>query len=307
MRHSVCEACGQSHPTSEMFTVFGRSLCETCGDQFLANRTGEVPRGAVTGQVDPTVCSRCKADVLERELPLLAGAPVCDSCQHELRHRPFPAWVKLSFAGLLGLAALSFLVNLRFFLGYVEMRRAVRAHHGGDIAVAAALMSAAAQHVPEAQYLKDVAAFYRGLELLSQDKAAEAVPLLRQGMARVPPEGRREIEVVLLQAEAGAAFDAKDYDTFLAKQEEILRRQPGDAMALAGVASAHACKYATTGEASHKEQALRYLEQATQREPGAEAAEYRQRILHRLETREIITRAEFHRRFPQGWHPEGAK
>ncbi len=143
--------------------------------------------------------------------------------------------------------------------------------------------------------------------MLSEDQAAEAVPLLRQSMLRFPPEWRREIEVVLLHAEGSAAFDAKDYDTFLAKQEEVLRRQPGDAMAVAAVASAHACKYATTGEARHKEQSLRYLEQATQRAPGPDAEEYRQRILHRLETREIITRAEFHRRFPQGWHPEGAK
>ncbi len=307
MRYSVCEACGQSHPANEMFTVFGRSLCEGCGDQFLANRTGEVPPGSVTAQVDPTVCARCKADALDRELPLLAGVPMCDACQHALRHRPFPAWVKLSFAGLLGLAVLSFVLNLRFFLGYLEMRRAFRAFQGGDIVAASDLMRAAAQHVPEAPYLKDVAAFYRGLELLSEDKSAEAVPLLRQGMLRVPPESRREVEVVLLHAEAGAAFDAKDYDTFLAKQEEILRRQPGDGMALAGVASAHACKYATTGAASHKEQALRLLEQATQRTPGPEVAEYRQRILHRLKSREIITRAEFYRRFPQGWNPEGAK
>ena len=111
----------------------------------------------------------------------------------------------------------------------------------------------------------------------------------------------------LLQAEAGAAFDAKDYDTFLAKSMEVLKRHPNEPMALAAVASAYACKYAATGLDAHRQEALKYLDSAAQRGQGPELAEYRQRILHRLQTREIISREEFYRRFPLGWKPEGAK
>ena len=38
-----------------------------------------------------------------------------------------------------------------------------------------------------------------------------------------------------------------------------------------------------------------------------EFKEYENRILHRLQSREIITQAEFARRFPNGWSPEQEK
>ena len=38
---------------------------------------------------------------------------------------------------------------------------------------------------------------------------------------------------------------------------------------------------------------------------GPQFAEYVDRIRYRLETREIISRSEFVRRFPNGWKPKG--
>jgi hypothetical protein len=52
--------------------------------------------------------------------------------------------------------------------------------------------------------------------------------------------------------------------------------------------------------------ALKHLEKAKELH-GAdpkEVQEYEMRILHRLHTREIITREEFYARFPDGWKPD---
>ena len=307
MKHATCERCGQTFPMNDVFAVLGHMLCEGCGNEFLAARTDPLPAGAVVPQVDPTVCRLCQADGGERELPRVAGLPACDACEHHLRHRPFPAWVKFSFAGLLALAVLSFFLNLRFFQGYVEIRRAGRASRRGDIAAAASLMTAAARHLPEQPELAEIAALFTGIELMAQDKSAEAVAVLKGPWPRLSGDLRPMAEEALLRAEAGAAFDAKDYDTFLAKEKELLKRNPGSGMAMAAVASAHACKYAVSGLESHKQEAMKLLESASRQSQDPEFPQYRQRILHRLHTREIITRKEFEQRFPQGWSPEAPK
>jgi hypothetical protein len=294
---------------NQMFTVFGRSLCEACGNQELSGHGGGIQPGDVVRQIDPTVCSKCAADEGSRELPRVAGLPFCGTCEDELRRRPFPLWIKVSFTLLLGLAAFSLIHNRRFLLGYVEMHRAGRAMAKRDVSQAAAFMSAAAAHVPEARELKDLADYFTGLDLMANDRAAEAVPLLQSGAVRLPPgtEARQVAEMLLAKAQAAVAFDAKDYDAFLAKETEMLKARPNDPMAMAGVASAHACKYAVTGDESHKQQALRMLESAVQADKGPHVADYRQRILFRLHTREIISKKEFDRRYPNGWNPEAKK
>jgi hypothetical protein len=309
MKQMVCQGCGGTLPMNEMFTVFGRSLCETCGNQELTEARKSPQPGDVIRQTDPTVCSQCNTDEGARELPRVAGMPVCRFCEDGLRRRPFPAWVKLSFVLLLALAVFAFVYNRRFFLGYVEMHRAGGAMARGDLSQASALMTAAAGHVPEQPYLKVMADFFTGIDLVVRDENAEAIRLLQDCSARFParsPE-RQAADFYLLAAQAGAAFEAKDYDRFLAKQNEILKARPAEAMAMAGVASAYACKFAVTGDEAHKKQALHYLEMAASRDTGPQAVDYRQRILHRLQTREIIKKQEFDRRFPNGWNPETKK
>lgn len=308
MKEIACQACGRPFPMNKMFTLLERSLCETCGQQELDKQPVGAPPEVVR-QVDPTVCQKCEADGGTRVLPLVMGLPVCDACEHELRHRPFPTWVNLSLAAMVALAVAALFYNERFFLGYLEMHRALRALEARDMEETATLMNAAAAHVPESEELRDWADLFTGIDLANQDRSAEAVPPLQRCVSRMPPGSPfGEIaQACLLQAEGGAAFDAKDYDKFLEKQLAILESQPNEPMAVAGVASAYACLYASTGLELHKSEAMRHLDQATSQSQDAEILEYRQRILHRLDSRQIITRAEYQRRFPKGWNPETTK
>lgn len=306
MRQVVCPQCGQTVPMNQTFLVFGNLRCENCADQELASREEPAGEGDAVAQVDPTMCRKCDADEGNRELPRVMGLPVCDACEEALRRRPYPLWVTTSFLLLLGLALFSFCHNWRFFCGFMEMRKAFRAAGQGTAEETAAWFSAAAEHVPEVPDFRHLANFFLGVDLLGKDQPAEALSPLRDAATHLPSNSplRESAQKCLCSAEAGAAFDKKDYDAFLTKQTEALKLWPNDADAFAGVASANACKYAVTGDQKYKEQAGHYLELAMKRDDGKDMSEYRQRILYRLHSREIIDKKEYQHRFPTGWVEE---
>ncbi len=112
-----------------------------------------------------------------------------------------------------------------------------------------------------------------------------------------------------LLAEAGIAFDAKDYDEFLKKEQALVKLLPTESHAVAGVASAYACKYAVTGDEKYRKESLKRLDQARKMAGpnNPEMQEYAERIEHRLDSRQILKREEYQKRFPSGYHAGGKK
>jgi tetratricopeptide (TPR) repeat protein len=306
MRQTPCGGCGQLHPLGETFIAAGHVLCRSCAEAYASQHPDEVRvEGAVSRQMDPTVCAKCGADGGVMEYGRVFDVPFCSACEQFLRHRPFPAWVKLAAAAVAALVIVSLVRNGRFATGLVEARQASRLAKAGNYHEAAAKAESAAEHIPESEEIKALSLCFRGADLMNDEKSSEAVKVLSE-LKDLNPRFPH-VEDALLQAEAAAAFDAKDYDTFLAKELESLKLRPNDPMARASVASAYACKYVQTGADDFKQKALEYLEKARSA-PGAEAegglAEYEQRIRYRLASREIVTREEFKRRFPNGWREE---
>jgi hypothetical protein len=305
MRRAACGQCQRSVPMNDLYAMFGQTLCQPCADEELRRREGQKrPPGSVARQVDPTVCGPCGLDNGDTPLPQVAGIPCCEVCAASLRNRPFPAWIKTSLAALLLLAVFSFVRNWRFFKAYVEVVQSAHAAAAHDLERAEALHASAARRVPESRELAAMSAFFTGARLMSQGKEAEALPHLQQARGFMPKNPT--LETMILHAQAGVAFGHKDYDAFLAKAKDIAARQPDDARSVATVASALACKYAATGDPSFRKEALDQLAKAAAlAERGSrDFEEYAERIHHRLETREIITREEFERRYPQGWKAE---
>jgi tetratricopeptide (TPR) repeat protein len=100
------------------------------------------------------------------------------------------------------------------------------------------------------------------------------------------------------------AFDNKDYDQFLrpAKKEWDMQHSYANTAALA---SALACKYATTGEMVFWQQSEEMLQKAKElignnKEEGAVFNEYSERIRYRLDSRKIIDKAEYDQKFRKG-------
>ena len=219
---------------------------------------------------------------------------------------PFPRWVKISAVGLAALVAFSAFWNMRFVKAIYEMKKVNAAIGQGDMDRAALSAYAAYGYVPEVNYLRALSSYFQGWEALRNDDCAEAVQLFQVADRFLP--ANFETWFFLRQALIGKAFDEKDYDSMLASALEIAERYPQVDGSHALLASAYACQYAVSGKPEFREQALRTLEKArsliSPEDSGSGLHDYEQRIMHRLESREIITPDEFALRFPDGWTNE---
>jgi tetratricopeptide (TPR) repeat protein len=191
---------------------------------------------------------------------------------------------------------------MRFFLAWEDTKRAFKLM-GQDMGQAAERMRTARNRVPESPDLQAFSAFFNGVVYLQQDRPKEALASLEKCRHRVPTTFG--VDILILQAKAGVAFDAKDFDGFLVTAKELISKEPDVHFSYAMLASAYACKYAVTSDIAFREQAMAALDRAkamSRSDPSFK--EYEQRILHRLDTQEILTPQEFHKKFPNGWQQE---
>jgi len=173
---------------------------------------------------------------------------------------------------------------------------------GQDMGQAAERMRTARSRVPESSGLQELSAFCDGVVYLQQDRPKEALASLEKCRDMPSTLG---VDILILQARAGVAFDAKDYDGFLLTAKEMISKKPDVPFSYAMLSSAYACKYAVTRDMAFHEQSMAALGRA-RAVSGSDPSfkEYEQRILHRLSTQEILTPREFHRKFPNGWQRE---
>jgi len=302
MRNAKCNDCGQTFSTNETIKISESILCRTCAEKLLQTRKG-VPKEQIQRQFDPTVCANCGKDNGNLELMKLAGLPACEQCITFFRNRPYPMWIKAAMVGLAAIVVFSFIWNWRFVQAYINIRTSETAVRAGNLETAAKLFRSAATKVPEVKDLSAIALFYEGAQMLREDKPDEALKLLNSSKAELP-QGFPVDEIISL-AEIGVAFDNKDYDKFLTLALQASEKRSNNPTAVAQVASAYACKYAVTGDDQFKQQSLDFLKKArtlSEQQGGLnEFAEYEGRILHRIETRDIISHDEFKKRFPNGW------
>jgi hypothetical protein len=143
----------------------------------------------------------------------------------------------------------------------------------------------------------------RASKLADQDgHAAEAAALARRAQSDYPQ--LRNWPTVIAFFDADADYERKDYDGFLQLAQTTWDRDPSPHSA-AMLASAFACKYAVTNDPAYRQQSLQFLAKAKElmsaTKEGQEAyQEFEPRILKRLETREIISKSEYDRRYRGG-------
>jgi hypothetical protein len=109
------------------------------------------------------------------------------------------------------------------------------------------------------------------------------------------------IDIALNMFDAGAAFARKDYDSYLGLAEKNWRLMPTSSTA-AMLSSALACKYAATDTAAYRQQSEEMLAKAKELADGNKEAleslaEFAPRNQYRLDTREILTKQEYDRKF----------
>jgi len=303
MQETSCVACQAQVPKSQAFTAAGQTFCADCLEKMLAGQGKNAATDGISRMVDPTVCVHCAADNGAAEWSQLAGLPTCDKCTDFFRNRPFPNWLKISAAVFLLVAVVAFVHNWRFFSAYVEYLRGLRALEQEHVEAGIDLLDSAAKRVPEVPDLAVLPNLLNAQRLIAEDKNEEALKLLAQSRSHIPDSLRPAYQNAEYGAQMGAAFNRGDYDAFLAAAKSFAEANPNESAAIGSVASAYACKYATTGDPAFRTQCQEQMELARSLE-GADSEvfrEYESRIQHRLDTKEIITREEFVKRFPNGW------
>ncbi|MHC4206723.1 MAG: tetratricopeptide repeat protein [Planctomycetota bacterium] len=301
MKQTQCQQCERYFPMNETLKIADHIMCRDCAKDFIEGRQ-DITQEMIQPNPDPTVCIQCGKDYGDVALNTMAGVPTCDQCCSFFKNRPFPTWIKVSFAALIAVVLFSFIWNFRFITAYVQMRQSVQALVRADFEAASTLMNSASEHVPEHMELRTFASFYTGLYLLQQDKDAEALSLFKSCRGIVGAEF--ELDYFITIAEIGVAFENKDYDKFLKLALELCEKRPNDSRTMASAASAYACKYAVTGDEQFRLKGFEALDRARAASgQDADFKEYEQRILHRIHTREIINRDEFKEKYPNGWKP----
>lgn len=291
---------------NDTLTVRGILVCRTCAESVFKNE--KIQRNQIQQQIDPTICIGCGLDNGDADLATLGQLSVCSACEALFRNRPFPGWVKAALVGMVIVVVSAFVWNSRFIHAYYELKCFQSAIAAGDLQRGVPHFISASRLVPENAELQTYGAFYEGVLLLGQDKSAEALKLFQSCVGRVAAESN--LDELIMNAKVGVAFDRGDYDQFVQLALQMEAKHKNDSVYAGQLASAYACKYAETQDEQYKAKSLAALDRSrtlisSKPEYKEFYAEYEQRILHRLSTREIISRSEFKQRYPNGWTKEG--
>jgi hypothetical protein len=329
-----------------MLALHNKAICRPCAETQAQQAAAGDYKLPFARLIDPTICSMCKIDFGSSNLPFIGGSPVCANCSQGLYERPYPAFLKLSLAGLLLFLAGSLWQGVPYFKAGRHLVLAERAMDRNDyrkaslqfaevlkvspssqeVVLKGAKASLMAGDMAQAQkFLKlrkgykqdalftEVNGFWnraldaydkeaRAAKLAQANKDEEAAQVMHQASNEYPQS--EQLAGWAQTMDGHVAFDRKDYDTFLRLTQVALAKAPNDPGAEGFVASALACKYAVTGDPEFRRQAEELLDKAqlhAQRSPEdvARYQEYAERIRYRLDSREIIDKPEYDRRFRQ--------
>jgi len=305
MKKVQCQECGGCFALKETVTAKGKCLCQECIEKAVAAE--EMTWEEVERNIDATVCAQCGKDNGDAVFELLAGVGVCPKCTAWLRNRPWPEWTKPALALIVIVVIAATMWNWRFVDAYLDVKAAQSALAKGDFAEAALLAESASRSVPESQQVLILMHYVRGMDLFRRDRQAEAYSEFCHCCEADPTvEGFRAMRA---HAAIGKAFEERNYDEFMRLTLE-LAKQWGESEASGMLASAYACKYATTRDEQYKAKVMEYLAKTKEiwRADDRETyEEFEDRMIHRMETGEIVKLAEFKERYPKGYRAREEK
>jgi hypothetical protein len=304
MRFVACGVCRNERiPLNASLLVDDVVHCESClKEKFPTD--ADVNGKKIVKEFDPTVCFNCSTDSGDIILKRLGSYPVCDTCEQAIQARVFPTWVKAFFAGVIVLVMFSLAWNRRFIEAYYQMKEIEAVMESGSVMESGKLQEAAdlytrvSVNVPEIIEFDQLSSYCKGMLLLQDDKAAEALDAFQRCTAL--PDSYN-LPILTLQAEIAVLYDNKDYPGFVAGSKRYLSFD-STSIALAQVASAYACVYASQRSDSARSMAMEYLAKANAvHDTTRFFSDYVNRIEYRLATGEIIDKEDFDAKFPNGW------
>jgi hypothetical protein len=297
----TCPGCQRAEvPMKDCYRIGDHLKCAQCAERDFPTESDRSAAKAVS-LADMGTCGFCGKQKPEVTIKDMSGSPVCTACSQNLISRPFPTWVKAFFAGVLLLVGVSMAWNWRFFQAQRTLEELGETVREGDVEATLAGIKRFEDLVPESFGLQAARYYYEGIQALQQDSSEKALRLFEETHAYAP--GEFELDYYITQARLGFAFDQGNYHEFLHESRKLGGLIPEDPMRFAYLASAHACLYASTDNALHRDSAEHFLAQAHVDGDSAAVAEYEARIRYRLHSKEIVSSKEYYARFPEGWKP----
>ncbi|MFL9845843.1 hypothetical protein [Flavobacterium rhizosphaerae] len=300
MKLTACNICNQDNvPLNNTLKVNGQVHCSNCLEEHFSHKD-MLQDKVVEKEHDPTVCSFCNKDFEEKELGKLSVYPTCADCREDIKKKTFPLWVKGFFAAIIVIVVFAFVWNWKYYAAYNNIQDAFAYSALGDYHAALGQMEAAEAKVPEVYDLSVLSAYFRGIDFLANNKSEQALEEFKKCENYLPEEGY-ELTNLVLQARMGVAFDKKDYDGFL--ESALLELDTDSTLAAnnAAVASAYACIYASKDDEAAKEKSLEYLAKAQALDTANADKNYYNIIEYRLSSKNIMSREEFNKKYPNGW------
>jgi hypothetical protein len=276
MKVTDCAKCTNTGlPLNETLKIDGEIYCKACIEANFTNRN-QLKGKIVEKMLDPTVCATCGKDYGDLMLPQIAKYPTCEECAVAIKNKILPFWVKIFFAAVVAIVLFSFFWNLRFFIAYRDLHTALTSFSNGDFKGANKFMKTASDKVPEVGELKTASTFFNGVSLLVDDKSADALNEFTACKEKLPPGFK--IDAYINQAKMGIGFDTKNYDLFLSASKDNL------------------------GLDSDRAFAGKYIQKARSLDStGNDLKVWANMIEYRMETREIIRKEDFIKKYPNGW------
>lgn len=245
-------------------------------------------------------CAACGLETNREFMVSIGNFDHCLECAQALQKRILPLWVKLFMAGIGLIIVVSFAWNWNYLDGYNKLNSATEMMSQNKLPEAAQLMAEASARVPEVNELYILSEYYKGLHFLSESENDQALKCFSRCENWLPEE--YNLKFYTLSAQMSACFDRKDYQGFLEKSKAMFVIDSTTADAHSRLASAHACLYVSRDSEPDRTLAYKHLDQAKAIDNKSDEARFYYNFLeYRLEMKDIITRDEFVKRFPQGW------
>ena len=301
MNFEQCSICNtKESPRTTTFDVDGQLICKECFTEKYPDQDTR-NRHKITRLLDSTICSFCENDNGDTPLETISQYPVCQSCLIEIKNRTFPNWVKGFIAGILVIVVFSFFWNWKYYQASKQIRETFEFAQKGDYQGASKKINEVSNIVAESEEIIALKNYINGINFLNQDKSIEALRSFKACNKSFFPEDYN-IENLILNAQIGASFDAKDYKGFLEDVKTFYKIDSSTANAVSALSSAYASNYAAFGKDEFKKQAQFYLEKARKIDnKDSELLVYYNFIEHRLNTKEILNLKDFKLKYPQGW------
>jgi hypothetical protein len=154
--------------------------------------------------------------------------------------------------------------------------------------------------VPESKVTQITVHYFKALDFLLRDMDTESYAEFEICSRMYPDEAM--FKRGLARAALGKVFAEKDYDEYMRLATvQAASMDEGDAASL--LASAYACKYAQTHDEQYKTKALEYLATAKAKwDRTSETYEvYEDRMMHRMETGQIVKKSVYDEQYPKGY------